>query len=69
MNSDDDFYDRMRDLTPADFDGHTEFHRLTPAQRLAWLSAAVQFFYEHTKELPPRLRPPEQEEIDFWTRE
>ncbi len=69
MDLDDEFYRKVRDLTAADFDGHTEFHRLTPAQRLAWLSAAVKFYYENTKELPPRLRPPGQAEIDFWTRE
>jgi hypothetical protein len=27
----------------ADFDGHTEFHRLSPRQRLAWLDEAVAF--------------------------
>lgn len=26
---------------PADYDGHTEFGRMTPAERLAWLDAAV----------------------------
>ena len=28
------------------FDGHTEFHRLTPPQRLAWLDEAVGFINE-----------------------
>ena len=28
---------------PEDFDGHSEFHRLTPEQRLAWLDQAVAF--------------------------
>jgi hypothetical protein len=28
---------------PADYDGHTEFSRMTPAARLAWLDAAVVF--------------------------
>ena len=28
---------------PEDFDGHTEFHRLTPLQRLVWLDEAVAF--------------------------
>ena len=27
----------------ADYDGHTEFERLTPAERLAWLESAVRF--------------------------
>ncbi len=32
--------------TPEDFDGHTEFHRLTPEQRLEWLCQAATFVYE-----------------------
>jgi hypothetical protein len=28
---------------PEDYDGHTEFSRMTPAQRLAWLDQAVLF--------------------------
>jgi hypothetical protein len=32
--------------TPADFDGHTEFERMTPAQRLEWLDLAVQFIQD-----------------------
>jgi hypothetical protein len=28
---------------PTDYDGHTEFGRMTPAERLAWLDAAVAF--------------------------
>jgi hypothetical protein len=38
-----------RDLAqckPEDFDGHTEFHRLTPEQRLEWLCQAATFVYE-----------------------
>jgi len=29
--------------TPEDYDGHTEFERLSPSDRLAWLETAVQF--------------------------
>jgi len=29
--------------TVSDFDGHTEFHRLSPRQRLSWLDEAVAF--------------------------
>jgi hypothetical protein len=29
--------------TPEDFDGHTEFSRLTPQERLEWLDSAVTF--------------------------
>jgi len=32
-------FDRiLATLKPEDFDGHTEFHRLTPEQKLMWLS-------------------------------
>lgn len=31
-------------LSPSDFDGHTEFDRLTAEQRLMWLSQAAQFY-------------------------
>lgn len=31
---------------PEDFDGHTEFYRLTPEQRLEWLCQAAAFVYE-----------------------
>jgi hypothetical protein len=33
----------LQRTTAADFDGHTEFHRLSPRQRLAWLDEAVAF--------------------------
>ena len=33
----------VRTSSPADFDGHTEFHRLTAWQRLVWLDEAVAF--------------------------
>lgn len=33
----------LRASSPQDFDGHTEFYRLTPSQRLAWLDEAVAF--------------------------
>ena len=31
---------------PEDFESHTEFFRLTPAQRLDWLCEAATFVYE-----------------------
>jgi len=36
-------------LKPEDFDGHTDFDKLTPDQKLEWLSSAVQFYYEYGK--------------------
>jgi len=35
---------------PEDFDGHTEFYRLTPGQRLEWLCEAATFVYELKRE-------------------
>ena len=32
-------------LSAKDFDGHTEFARLTPEQRLMWLSQSAQFVF------------------------
>jgi len=37
--------------TSEDYDGHTEFSRMTPAQRLAWLDQAVLFIQSRKK--PP----------------
>lgn len=33
----------LEKVTPEDFDGHTEFDRLTAEQRLMWLSQIAQF--------------------------
>lgn len=43
----------LRRCSPEDFDGHTEFHRLTPAQRLAWLDEAVAFIGAAKRMRPP----------------
>lgn len=45
--SDDEFSRRLEKCSENDFDGHTEFARLTPEHRLMWLSQAVQFYVEH----------------------
>lgn len=37
---------RIAQFKPEDFDGHTEFYRLTPEQRLDWLAQAVCFVAE-----------------------
>jgi len=44
----------VRRAKPSDFDGHTEFHRLSPRQRLAWLDEAVAFITaaKNTKRAP-----------------
>ena len=33
---------------PEDYDGHTEFDRMTPSQRLAWLDEATLFVFNQT---------------------
>ena len=41
---------------PEDFDGHTEFYRLTPEQRLEWLCEAATFVYEFRGKANPAVR-------------
>jgi hypothetical protein len=41
----------LRRSQPEDFDGHTGFDRMTPAERLEWLEAAVQFVTEAKQRL------------------
>lgn len=41
-----EFERALAQCKPQDFDGHTEFHRLTPEQRLEWLCQAATFVYE-----------------------
>ena len=36
----------VRRSRPEDYDGHTEFDRMTSSQRLAWLDAATKFVWE-----------------------
>ncbi|MFH0909253.1 MAG: hypothetical protein V1929_10860 [bacterium] len=38
--------DILRRSRPSDFDGHTDFHRLTSSQRLDWLAQAAAFVHE-----------------------
>jgi hypothetical protein len=39
------FEDVLRKTHASDFDGHTDFARLTSEQRIEWLSNAAQFWY------------------------
>lgn len=41
--------DRCR---PEDFDGHTEFFRLSPLERLRWLSSTTYFLYKAAQNNP-----------------
>jgi hypothetical protein len=41
-----EFERALAQCKPEDFDGHTEFYRLTPEQRLEWLCQAARFVHE-----------------------
>ena len=41
-----EFERALAQCTPQDFDGHTEFQRLTPEERLDWLFQAATFVHE-----------------------
>jgi hypothetical protein len=41
-----EFERALAQCTPEDFDGHTEFKRLTPEERLDWLFQAATFVRE-----------------------
>ena len=43
----------VRNSRPQDYDGHTEFDRMTPGQRLAWLDEATLLVFSHKKNSPP----------------
>jgi hypothetical protein len=45
----------IEQTTSEDYDGHTEFSRMTPAQRLAWLDQAV-LFIQSRKQPPVTLQ-------------
>jgi hypothetical protein len=42
----------LKFVKPEDFDGHTEFQRMSPEQRLRWLSEGAKFFYDFRRSLP-----------------
>ena len=43
--------DPLAGCSNGDFDGHTDFKRLTPEQKLAWLSAVVRLAYNVRNQL------------------
>jgi len=47
----------LQRTTAADFDGHTELHRLSPRQRLAWLDEAVAFITSAKRETRASAHP------------
>ena len=44
--NEEEYREFIRSLPNDAFDGHTEFHRLTPEQKLMWLSQIAQFVVE-----------------------
>ncbi|HXN35088.1 MAG TPA: hypothetical protein VN877_02890 [Opitutaceae bacterium] len=46
---------------PEDYDGHTEFERLTPAERLVWLESAIRFISSSRPEKAEKTGTPAQE--------
>lgn len=50
-----EFERALAQCTPEDFDGHTEFYRLTPEQRLEWLYEAATFVYEFRGKANPAV--------------
>ena len=42
----------VRHSRPQDYDGHTEFDRMTPGQRLAWLDEATLLVVSHKNSGP-----------------
>jgi hypothetical protein len=51
-----EFERALAQCTPEDFDGHTEFYRLTAEQRLEWLCQAATFVYEFKGKANPAVR-------------
>jgi hypothetical protein len=44
--NEEEYREFIRSLPDDAFDGHTEFHRLMPEQKLMWLSQIAQFVVE-----------------------
>ena len=51
----------LRDASDEDFDGHTEFSRMTPDQRLSWLDEANATYLELHALANPALRVAEEQ--------
>lgn len=43
---------RIRESREEDYDGHTDFEKLTPEQKLIWLSSTAHFVYTVAKNNP-----------------
>lgn len=45
-----DVYEQIRNSSTSDYDGHTEFNRMTHEQKLMWLSQSAQFYWMVNKQ-------------------
>jgi hypothetical protein len=51
-----EFEPALAQCKPEDFDGHTEFYRLTPEQQLEWLCQAATFVHEFKGKAHPAAK-------------
>ena len=51
-----EFERALAQCKPEHFDGHTEFHRFTPEQRLEWLCEAARFVCEFKGKANPGVQ-------------
>jgi hypothetical protein len=45
----DEFRELLKSTTPHDFNGHSEFYKLTAEEKLMWLSQCARFYAECVK--------------------
>jgi hypothetical protein len=48
------FESLLEKMTPADFDGHSEFDKLSPEERLMWLTQCICFVQEVRTTIPSK---------------
>lgn len=58
----------LKETTRSDFDGHTEFSKMTPDQRLSWLDEANTAFLELHALANPSLRVAE-DDVPYGSRD
>lgn len=52
-SSPEEFLRALEQCSPEDFKGRTEFHRLTPEERLEWICQAATFVHEFKGKAEP----------------
>lgn len=48
--------EELKGLSEKDFDGHTEFEKLSAGKRLEWLSQMAKFLWKAKTVKPPKTR-------------